>query len=157
MYGYVGCNPLGFVDPLGLQQEESEEGRFEEWEVMFPRIGFNLVRAPLESEVEKESRWEACPRPNALPPNPGQRRHIFRDASGHLAEDTPANQDLLVSTANNLDYLRGTDAYGNSVYTQSQTDGSQVWVTTRGGVIQNGGVNSQPWTFVPGVGLRPGR
>ncbi|WP_267222557.1 RHS repeat-associated core domain-containing protein [Dyella silvae] len=155
-YAYVGGNPLSHVDPYGLE-EETEEGRFDEMEVLFPRIGFNLVRAPLESEVDRESRWESCPRTNSLPSNAGQRQHIFRSASGHLAEDTPANQELLESTANNLDYLRGTDAYGNSIYTQSQTDGSQVWVTTRGGVIQNGGVNAHPWTFVPGVGLRPGR
>jgi outer membrane protein assembly factor BamB len=30
---------------------------------------------------------------------------------------------------------------GNEVYAYIQSDGTQVWVYTRNGVIQNGGVN----------------
>jgi hypothetical protein len=149
-----------YTDPYGLFPEppegEAEETPEERW-AENPGLGPNLGRITPETQAEKESRWQSCPRANSLPPNPGNLRHIFRDASGHLAEDTPANRELLLSTANNLDYLRGPGAFGSSIYTQTQSDGSQIWVITQGGVIQNGGVNSQPWTYVPNVGLRPGR
>lgn len=37
-------------------------------------------------------------------------------------------------------------------YFQMQSDGSQVWVTTRDGTIQNGGVNNPPKTWNPDTG-----
>lgn len=156
-YAYVGNNPIGYTDRLGLQSEEppADETSEEQW-AKNPGLGPDMGGTLPETQAEKESRWQTCPRANSFPPNPDNFKHILREGTGHLV-DTPANRDLLLSTENNLDYLRGPDAYGNSVYTQTQSDGSQIWVLTKGGVIQNGGVNSQPRIYISLVGLRHGR
>lgn len=80
----------------------------------------------------------------AFPPNPAQVKHIFRDAPGHLAADTAANRALLQRVASNPSNRVGQDRSGNTIWSRYQSDGSQVWVQTRGGVIQNGGVNAPP-------------
>lgn len=80
---------------------------------------------------------------NVLPKNDSQIKHIFREKSGHIP-DTPDNRKLLEELANKKENYIGTDMYGNEWYSQTQSDGSQVWVTTRGGIIQNGGVNNPP-------------
>ncbi|MBO9458095.1 hypothetical protein [Labrenzia sp. R5_0] len=90
---------------------------------------------------------------NGLPDNPSQLGHVFGDRPGHLP-DTPQNRQLLVDTSNNPSNLHGTDRFGNEVHTITQADGSQVWVYTRNGVIQNGGVNNPPKQWVEGVGLQ---
>ena len=36
------------------------------------------------------------------------------------------------------------DKDGNEWYSRTQSDGSQVWVSTRNGIIQNGGINNPP-------------
>ena len=46
----------------------------------------------------------------------------------------------------------GMDKYGNEWYSQIQSDGSQVWVNTRNGTIQNGGVNNPPKIWNPDTG-----
>ncbi len=89
---------------------------------------------------------------NRFPTNPAQTKHIFRDASGHLA-DTLANRQLLQDTANNPDNILGTDRFGNTWASQTLPDGSQVWVRSRNGIINNGGVNATPKTFNPNTGL----
>lgn len=77
--------------------------------------------------------------------------HIFRDAAGHLPEDTAANRSLLLKVANNSANKVGTDQWGNDWYAQTQSDGSQVWVRVRNGQVTNGGVNATPWkNFGPG-------
>lgn len=81
--------------------------------------------------------------------------HIFRSASGHMAEDTAKNRAVLTDTANNSANHVGTDGYGNDWYASTREDGSQAWARVRGGKITNGGVNQTPWrTFGP-HGLRP--
>ena len=90
---------------------------------------------------------------NALPDNPSQLRHIFRDAPGHLP-DTPANRRLLLDISTNRSNSLGANRFGNEVFVSTRADGSQVWVETRNGVIQNGGVNNPPRTWVTGDGLR---
>ena len=87
-------------------------------------------------------------------------RHIFRNTPGHIP-DTPSNRNLLVSVSNNRANFLGTDRHGNSWYGQLQPDGTQVWVRSRNGVINNGGINTNPIPFNPVTGLNaihpPGR
>jgi RHS repeat-associated protein len=71
--------------------------------------------------------------------------HIFRNAPGHLAEDTEANRALLQSAVTPENAV-GTRAGGAiTVYRQLLPDGRQVWVQVRNGhEITNGGVNTIP-------------
>jgi RHS repeat-associated protein len=78
--------------------------------------------------------------------------HIFRDATGHVA-DTPENRQLILRTANNPANYLGTDAYGNTWHAASQPDGSQVWTVSRNGTITNAGVNQTSRTFNAQTGL----
>ena len=80
---------------------------------------------------------------NTLPSNDSQIKHIFREKTGHIS-DTPDNRKLLENVANKKENYMGTDKYGNEWYSQMQSDGSQVWATTRNGTIQNGGINNPP-------------
>ncbi len=79
-----------------------------------------------------------------LPEDGSQLGHIFRSAEGHFAEDTLETRQLLTSTANNADNYVGTNEYGNQIYAQRQSDGSEIWVEVRNGTIQNGGANTTP-------------
>jgi hypothetical protein len=74
----------------------------------------------------------------------GQAGHIFRDAPGHLADDTAANRELLQQTAGNPDNYVGTDSNGVATYRQNLPNGTQVWAEVKGGQITNGGVNDVP-------------
>ena len=89
---------------------------------------------------------------NRFPTEPGQVKHIFRDAPGHLP-DTPGNRALLLDVANDPAAMLGTDRFGNVWSARTLPDGSQVWVQTRNGVIQNGGLNQTPRVFNPQTGL----
>ena len=48
---------------------------------------------------------------------------------------------MLENIANNKSNYLGVDLFGNQVYSQMQSNGSQIWVYVRNGVIQNGGMN----------------
>ncbi|MBK7727784.1 MAG: hypothetical protein IPJ33_04570 [Gammaproteobacteria bacterium] len=87
----------------------------------------------------------------SLPTKPGQLGHIFRNAPGHLA-DTPANRQLLTDVASNSANRLGADRFGNVWSSVTRADGTQVWVSTRNGVIQNGGLNQVPQAFPTIVG-----
>ncbi len=63
---------------------------------------------------------------------------------GHLTEDTLENRTLLKTTAEDRRNHVGTDKFGNEVYARRQSDGSEIWVEVRGGIIHNGGVNHTP-------------
>jgi len=95
-----------------------------------------------------------------IPSDTSQTDHIFGDRPGHVP-DTPANRQMLVDTASDQSNFQGTDQWGNDWYAQTQSDGSQVWVSSRNGVIQDGGVNLTPRTYNPQTGLSspvvPGR
>ncbi len=91
--------------------------------------------------------------PNSLPDNPSQLSHIFRNDSGHLP-DTLANRQMLLETSNNAVNKLGTNRFGNDVYVSNRSDGSQIWVETRNGIIQNGGVNNPPRTWIKNEGLK---
>jgi hypothetical protein len=70
--------------------------------------------------------------------------HIFRDAPGHLPDDTPANRALLQGAVRPQN-LVGTNQWGISTYRETLPDGRQVWVEVRNGTtITNGGVNDAP-------------
>jgi hypothetical protein len=78
-----------------------------------------------------------------FPTNKGQLQHIFRDATGHFAVDTAANRALLASTVQPGNFV-GVDKYGNQIYAQQLSDGTEVWVEVRNGTIRNGGLNETP-------------
>ena len=89
-----------------------------------------------------------------FPPNRAQIGHIFRDEVGHLA-DTAENRKLLIEVASNSAHRIGIDRFGNTWSTMILPDGSQVWVSVRNGVIQNGGVNLVPKDLTPMFGRSP--
>lgn len=94
----------------------------------------------------------STPAPNQLPANDSQLKHIFRNASGHLP-DTPENRRVITEAANNPANYVGIDKYGNSWYSKfDESDGSQIWVQTRNGVIQNAGKNLTEKTWDPETG-----
>ena len=88
---------------------------------------------------------------NKLPTNDSQIKHIFRPKEGHLS-DTPENRKLIETTANDPANYKGKDKYGNEWYSRTENDGSQVWVITRAGRIQNAGKNSTPREWDPETG-----
>lgn len=74
--------------------------------------------------------------------------HIFRDATGHLLKDTPANRAVIQGAIDPAN-LRSTITLPNGStlarYFQTLPDGTQAWVEVRNGVeITNGGVNVTP-------------
>ena len=81
--------------------------------------------------------------PARLPTNNSQLNHIFGNRPEHLP-DTPANRQLLTNTTGNRNNLLGIDRYGTQWFSRIQSDGTQVRVRVRNGVIQNGGVNNIP-------------
>ena len=74
--------------------------------------------------------------------------HVFRDATGHLLEDTVANRSLIQSAidpANLRSTINLPDGSSLAKYFRTLPDGSQVWVEVRNGVeITNGGVSAIP-------------
>ena len=87
-----------------------------------------------------------------LPNNDAQLKHIFRKSEGHL-EDTPENRKMLESLANDVNAHVGKDIRGNDWNIRELEDGSQLWVTSKDGVIQNGGMNRppKPWDDFTGL------
>jgi len=86
---------------------------------------------------------EALPSPASFPTNPSQLQHIFRDAPGHYAEDTPENRAQIQMAINQADFSH-VDQFGNSIYGGLNSNGTQTWVSVQGGTIQNAGVNPTP-------------
>lgn len=78
-----------------------------------------------------------------MPKNDSQIKHIMRTDRGHLS-DTPTNRKILVRVANNEKNFIGIDSHGNRRYAQT-IRGVQYWVSTRNGIIQNGGKNTKPF------------
>ncbi len=75
--------------------------------------------------------------------------HIFRDAAGHLLEDTPANRELIQSAVGDAFKVgeRTLPRAGGTLtqYRRLLDDGRQVWAEVRNGSeITNGGVNEVP-------------
>ena len=87
-----------------------------------------------------------------LPPNDSQLKHIFRKARGHL-EDSPQNRQKILELANDPKCYGGKDRRGLDWHYRILDDGSQLWVTTRNGIIQDGGVNNPPHSWDERTGL----
>ena len=87
-----------------------------------------------------------------MPKTKAQIDHIFRDAEGHF-KDTIESRSILISVSDDRKNYLGTDEHGVEWYAQT-IDGRQVWVTVKKGIIQNGGVNESPITFIPNKGLK---
>ncbi|MFA6066167.1 MAG: hypothetical protein WC707_03225 [Candidatus Babeliaceae bacterium] len=79
-------------------------------------------------------------------------KHIFRNASGHLA-DTYENRKLLISITSDAKNLLGIDKYGNEWFAKTLPDGKQVWSSVRSNLIRNGGLNDSPRVFNNITGL----
>ncbi len=74
--------------------------------------------------------------------------HIFRNATGHLAEDTVENRALIQSTldpANLRTTITLKDGSTLAKYYKTLPDGTQAWAELRNGTeITNGGLNVIP-------------
>ena len=112
-----------------------------------PSIGVFPGDANNLSNVESSSRNKI------ILDNPSAGKYLW-DKDGHLP-NTTVNRNLLESVANSQENYIGVDKYGSSWYAQTRSDGSQVWVQSRNGVITNGGVNSVPkiWDNETGLSL----
>ena len=73
-------------------------------------------------------------------------------AEGHL-EDSPENRQLLQDLANDMKHHVGKDIHGKDRHYKEFEDGSQLWVSVRNGVIQDGGLNRPPrfWDEMTGL------
>jgi len=69
-----------------------------------------------------------------LPKDDAQLKHIFRIAKGHLS-DTTENRKLLQKLANDRNCHIGKDSRGLDWHVRMNEDGSQVWVSSKNGVI----------------------
>lgn len=88
----------------------------------------------------------------SLPKNDAQLKHIFRGKDGHLS-DTPDNRKTLYNLANDKSAHMGKDNRGLDWHIKLNEDGTQTWVTSLNGVIQNGGINNPPHKWDPMTGL----
>jgi hypothetical protein len=73
----------------------------------------------------------------------GSADHIFRDAPGHLADDTPENRALIEGVVQPENYV-STGGGGEDLYRETLPNGTQVWAKVYNGSITNGGVNQTP-------------
>jgi RHS repeat-associated protein len=69
--------------------------------------------------------------------------HIFRDAAGHLVEDTPENRALIEGVVKSGNYVESHEP-GVDVYREVLPNGTQVWAEVYKGALTNGGVNLTP-------------
>ena len=89
---------------------------------------------------------------NRFPSDDSQIKHLFRKKQNHVP-DTPENRELFLRVCNDENNYLGTDRYGKRWYTQELSNGKQVWVCTREGIIQNCGINEIPHSWNAGEGL----
>ena len=87
-----------------------------------------------------------------LPEGNAQLKHIFRDVKGHLP-DTPENRQKILDVANDANNYIGRDARGNDWYVKIAEDGTQIWVRTRNGIVDNAGANEVPLEWDSETGL----
>jgi hypothetical protein len=73
----------------------------------------------------------------------GSASHMFRNATGHFAEDTVENR-ALIQNAVRPDCLICTNSSGVSLYRDTLSPNEQIWAKVFGGEITNGGINLGP-------------
>jgi hypothetical protein len=83
----------------------------------------------------------------------GDAQHIFRDKVGHFIVDTPTNRKILLDVVNDQKNFLGADQHGTHWFSKIISDGSQIWVAVRNGLLRYGGVNKIPKIFNPTTGL----
>lgn len=101
---------------------------------------FNLPGSPNkkpDDEEEKEQEFEIEDR---------FAQHIFRNEEGHLPYDTPENRKLLLDLVSDQKNFLVKDIHGTNWYSKTLPNGKQLWATTRGYLIRNGGINNIPKT-----------
>lgn len=81
-----------------------------------------------------------------MPTNISQIKHIMANRKGHLS-DTTNNRLLLEKVSSDENNYIGKDSNGNRRYSKI-IDGKQIWVSTRNGIIQNGGINEKPFNIM---------
>src|ERR1700722_719662 len=74
----------------------------------------------------------------------GAAEHIFRNAEGHLAEDTPESRALIESVVKPENYIR-IGGEGDVLYRETLSNGTQAWAKVFNGAITNGGLNQVPF------------
>ena len=95
---------------------------------------------------------EALKGKEKMPPHNDQIKHIMADRPGHLP-DTPENRKKLLDLANDMSCYRGKDMHGIDWHIKELDDGSQLWVSIKDGIVQNGGVNNPPNPWDDQTGL----
>ena len=78
-----------------------------------------------------------------LPENDAQIKHILRNDDGHLP-DTAENRKMFTDLANDSNCHVGIDGRGLDWNASYNEDGSQNWVCSRNGIIQDCGCNKIP-------------
>jgi hypothetical protein len=115
---------------------------------------YGLQKACWKAVEEQQERTDASEAVTTMPFRIADRRvgHIFRNARGHLRDDTPENRALLEG-ANNPEAQKGTDHFGNTWAADNLPDGTQVWTQSREDGIINGGLNATPQSFDGLIGV----
>jgi RHS repeat-associated protein len=73
--------------------------------------------------------------------------HIFRQATGHLADDTPANRAIIhgaIDPSNLRSTITSNDGSTLKKYFKTLPNGTQAWAEVRNGKVTNGGLNVTP-------------
>jgi RHS repeat-associated protein len=166
-YAYAGDNPLTYGDPAGLSfgsfLDEVGEGiagwgdtiTFGATNWVREELGINNVDAcsgayqaggyaGLATAVLIPGEGEAELGADGARIAEGAAGHIFRDAEGHLAEDTPENRALIERVVKPENYVR-TGGEGDVLYRETLSNGTQAWAKVFNGAITNGGLNQVPF------------
>ena len=119
------------------------QGSYQVGEAAFLGVGFLLPGGDASDVASVATPGQAATQ-DLAPLSEDNLGHIFRDASGHLPNDTPGNRLLLQQAVSPENYVGTNSTSGVSTYRMALPNGEQVWVEVRNGVITNGGVNQFP-------------
>jgi hypothetical protein len=89
---------------------------------------------------------------NKIPNTSSQIDHIFREKEGHLPFNDK-NAKILSNLINNdKNLVLFQDYNGNSWYSKTKSDGTQIWGKVHGNKLSNGGINKTPINLDPKTG-----